>query len=54
MFNKGDEVQFAPKNQTLKDFAGIRTVKRMAHSGFVQLECGNIVLYARVDELTKI
>ena len=54
MFNIGDKVRFTPKNQAMKDFAGIRKVKRMAHSGFVQLECGDIVLLARVDELTKL
>lgn len=54
MFQPGDRVLFTPTEPTLNYAAGIRTVKRMRGAGWVQLECGNVVLLARVDELTKI
>ena len=54
MYKPGDLVLFTPTEPTLKYAAGIRTVKQMRGAGWVQLECGNVVLLARVDELTKI
>ena len=54
MFQPGDKVRFTPTEPTLNYAAGIRTVKRMRGAGWVQLECGNVVLLARVDELTKL
>ena len=54
MYQPGDLVLFTPTEPTLQYAAGIRTVKRMRGAGWVQLECGNVVLLARLDELTKL
>ena len=54
MFQPGDLVFFTPTEPTLQYYSGIRTVKRMRGAGWVQLECGNVVLLARLDELTKL
>ncbi len=54
MYNKGDKVIFNTKNPLLNWAAGPRIVKQVREDGLVQLECGNVVLLARVGELTKI
>lgn len=54
MYKPGDLVRFTPTDQTLNWAAGIRKVKFMRNSKWVQLECGDIVLIASVDELTKL
>ena len=54
MYQPGDRVLFTPTEPTLNYAAGIRTVKRMRGAGWVQLECGNVVLLARLDELTRL
>ncbi len=54
MYQPGDKVRFTPTEPTLQYAAGIRTVKRMRGAGWVELECGNVVLLARLDEIKKL
>lgn len=54
MYHPGDLVLFTPKNLEYADFAGKRIVKQVTFDGLIQLECGNIVLLAMADELTKL
>ena len=54
MYQPGDRVLFTPKNPRLEWAAGNKVVKYDHGGGVIQLECGNIVLLARADELTKL
>lgn len=48
--NTGDTVQFTPKPISLQWAAGRRVVKSVS-DGIVLLECGNVRLEARMDEV---